>query len=182
MTEINDDIKPPGMCLSTRLWPPAQSALLEVFLLGLPSPSQVFIFVFVFIFISSSYFVFISPILSWSYFIFWFIPPVFSSSNSISFPQQAQVHCFRHLPSSAGGWVAFSSFINLSICIVQSGIDEEPIGVVPDIGNVDFTDGKKQKQKGGKRRNKPRFKLVRSKLLIFDFCVITIGCSTKGWY
>ena len=74
------------------------------------------------------------------------------------------MRCFRHLPSSAGGWVAFSSLINLSICIGQSGIDEEPIGVVPDIGNVDLTDAKKkkQKQKGGKRRNKPRFKLVRS--------------------
>ena len=49
--------------------------------------------------------------------------------------------------------------------LLKSGMDEEPIGVVPDIGNVDLTDAKKkkQKQKGGKRRNKPRFKLVRSK-------------------
>ena len=49
----------------------------------------------------------------------------------------------------------------------QVGIDEEPIGVVPDIGNVDLTDAKMKKKKqkgevgGGKRRNKPRFKLVR---------------------
>ena len=47
-------------------------------------------------------------------------------------------------------------------------MDEEPIGVVPDIGNVDLTEPKKKKPKqkkggagGGKRRNKPRFKLVR---------------------
>ena len=55
-------------------------------------------------------------------------------------------------------------------CIGQLGNDEEPIGVVPDIGNVDLTDAKKKKKKkqkqkglvgGGKRRNKPRFKLVR---------------------
>ena len=55
------------------------------------------------------------------------------------------------------------------ICICKSGMDEEPIGVVPDIGNVDLTDPKRKKPKqkkggagGGKRRNKPRFKLVRS--------------------
>ena len=42
--------------------------------------------------------------------------------------------------------------------------------MVPDIGNVDLTDKKKQqrkRQKGGKggekRRNKPRFKLIRLK-------------------
>ena len=53
-----------------------------------------------------------------------------------------------------------------------TGIDEEPIGVMSDIGNVDFTDAKsiidaksrrKLKQKASessKRRNRPRFKHV----------------------
>ena len=70
--------------------------------------------------------------------------------------------------------IEFCFFFPFWIC--QSGIDEEPIGVVPDIGNVDLTDKKKQqrkRQKGGqggdKRRNKPRFKLIRLKTWVrFD--------------
>ena len=58
--------------------------------------------------------------------------------------------------------MSFASFSRFEF--VNLGIDEEPIGVVPDIGNVDFTDKKKKKQKrvkqkglgGDKRRNKPR--------------------------